>query len=456
MPFEVVNPATGETFAEAPDCPPGQLDATMAAAQRAFAAWGDAAHDNSRRAALAQTAGRIRAAEDELAALLTAEQGKPLSAARAEVQGTAQWFDYYAALKVPTEVIRSDESAHVEVRHVPLGVVAAITPWNFPLHLAAMKLAPSLRAGNAVVLKPSPFTPLATLRVGQLMAPLFPTGVVAVITGPDPLGAWMTSHAVPRKVSFTGSVNTGRLVARAAADTFKRVTLELGGNDAAIVLDDVDVDAVAGRLFWSAFANSGQICAAVKRLYVPGSLHDSLVDALMARAAKARVGDGAEDGVQLGPINNEPQLDRVIELVEDAKAAGGTVVCGGERLDRPGYFFPPTIVTGIADGVRLVDEEQFGPVLPVVTYDDVDAVIDRANGTDFGLSGSVWGGDVVRAEAVARRLECGTAWVNTHLDFGPEQPVSGMKSSGLGVENALAGLYGFTDYQVVHRSKRPA
>jgi acyl-CoA reductase-like NAD-dependent aldehyde dehydrogenase len=336
---------------------------------------------------------------------------------------------------------------------VPLGVVCAIAPWNAPVSLAMWKVAPALVAGNTMVLKPSPFTPRSTLKVGEVLRDVLPPGVLNVVSGKDPLGASMTAHAVPRKISFTGSVATGKKVAAAAAPDLKRVTLELGGNDPAIVLDDVDVDAVVDKLFWGAFQNNGQVCSAIKRVYVPEKLHDQIVEGLAERARSVKVGAGGEPDVKLGPINNRPQFDRVSELVADALAGGAVAAAGGKAIDGDGYFFEPTILTGLSDGSRIVDEEQFGPALPVVSYRDVDDVVDRANGTHFGLSGSVWGTDVDRATAVANRLECGTAWINTHLALAPHQPFGGAKWSGIGVENGTWGLLGFSEPQVIHTAR---
>jgi acyl-CoA reductase-like NAD-dependent aldehyde dehydrogenase len=452
--FGVVNPATGEVFAEAPECTGQQLDAAFEAAAKAQRDWKlDEAH---RRATLLKMADVLMASGEVLSPILTAEQGKPLDQANIEVFGSAIWLQYFANLDTPPQVIQDDDSAFVEVVRRPLGVVAGITPWNFPLILAFWKIAPALLAGNTLVLKPSPFTPLTTLKVAELLRDVVPPGVFNVVSGGDDLGAWMTSHPVPRKVSFTGSVETGKKVALSAASDLKRVTLELGGNDAAIVLDDADPVTVGKGIFAGAFANNGQVCSAVKRVYVPEALFDDVVGALVAEAADAKVGEGTEAGVQLGPINNRPQFDRVKELVADALSGGATAAIGGAAMDRPGYFFQPTILTGLMDGTRIVDEEQFGPALPVIAYRDVDDAVERANATHFGLSGSVWGADADRAAQVAGRLECGTAWINTHLALSPQQPFGGFKWSGLGVENGPWGLAEFSEVQVVHRSKAPA
>jgi acyl-CoA reductase-like NAD-dependent aldehyde dehydrogenase len=450
--FDVLNPATNAVHARAPECSRDELEAAISAAEAAFPAW--RADEAARREALLAAAKTVKEAAGELGAEITAEQGKPLREAGYEAMAGESWLSYYANLELPRQVIQDDKRAYVEVATRPLGVVAAITPWNFPVSSACMKIAPALAAGNTVVLKPSPFTPLATLRLGELLRSIFPPGVLNVVSGGDALGAQMTEHPTVRKITFTGSVATGKRVAAAAAPDLKRITLELGGNDPAIVLDDADIDKVADGIFWSSFANSGQICSAIKRVYVPDSLHGALVDALADRARNAVVGDGTEKGTQLGPITTRPQFERVRELVEDALARGGRAAAGGAPQEGPGNFFRPTVLTGVEDGARIVDEEQFGPALPVVPYRDVEDAVERANRTHFGLDGSVWSADPDRAAGVASRLECGTAWINTHLMQGPAQPFGGVKWSGIGVENGPWGLAGFYSLQTLYRSRR--
>jgi acyl-CoA reductase-like NAD-dependent aldehyde dehydrogenase len=447
----VINPATGRVFAEVPSCTREQLDEAMAAAARAYPAWSE--DDAARKRALLAASQAIKSKVAEIAPVLTREQGKPLARATEEMVAAAVWFKYTAGLDLPVEVVQDDDNRRVEIRRRPLGVVAAITPWNYPVLTAVTKLAPALRAGNTIVIKPSPFTPAATLALGDVLRDVFPRGVVNVVSGGDDLGAWMTSHPVPRKISFTGSVATGKRVMAAAAPDLKRVTLELGGNDPAIVLSDVDPKATAKKLFWGAFANSGQVCVAIKRLYVHESIYEPIVNELASIAKSVKVGDGLTQGVELGPINNAPQFERVSMLVEDAKKQGGKFAAGGERLGSEGYFFQPTIVTGVSDGVRLVDEEQFGPALPVMPFSDVDEVVGRANATHFGLSGSVWSSDPDKATEIAARLECGTAWVNQHIVVAPNIPFGGAKWSGIGVENGPWGLVGFTEIQVVNVAK---
>jgi acyl-CoA reductase-like NAD-dependent aldehyde dehydrogenase len=261
----------------------------------------------------------------------------------------------------------------------------------------------------------------------------------------------MTSHSVPRKVSFTGSIEAGRKVAVASAADLKRVTLELGGNDPAIVLDDADAQVVAGSLFWGAFVNSGQACAAVKRVYVPEARRDEFVDALAAVAESVRVGDPTVEGTQLGPLSTRPQFDRVSALVDDALAHGAKAASGGRAVDGPGYFYEPTVLTNVDDGVRVVDEEQFGPVLPVVGYRDLDDAVHRANATSFGLGSSVWTADPDRGAALAGRIEAGMTWINAHPVSSVEHPFGGIKHSGVGVENGIEGLKSFTDIHLVVR-----
>jgi acyl-CoA reductase-like NAD-dependent aldehyde dehydrogenase len=451
--FAVHNPASGKVFAHAPLCTRQHIDAAFDSAAKAASDW--STDEEARRDCLLRAAQLLASSTAELIPILTAEQGKPLADAEFEVATSAAWCEYFATLEVRSQVLQDDDDAFVELVQRPLGVVAAITPWNFPLILAFWKIAPALLAGNCLVLKPSPFTPLTTLKVGELMRDVFPPGVLNVVSGGDDLGAWMTEHPTPRKISFTGSVETGKKVAVAAAHDLKRVTLELGGNDPAIVLDDADPAIVASAIFASAFNNNGQVCTAIKRVYVPEALYDEVVEGLAAHARAIKVGEGTESGVKLGPINNESQFMRVRELVADALSHGATAVTGGSAMDREGYFFEPTILTGLFDGTRIVDEEQFGPALPVVPYRDVNDAIERANATHFGLSGSVWGTDTERAGAIAAGLECGTAWINNHLALAPFQPFGGFKWSGIGVENGPWGLAEFSEHQVMHYSKAP-
>lgn len=445
--FEVLNPATEETLGTAPECSDDELDSAVAAAERAFDSWRNDL--NLRRSVLHNCATRIRANAAELAKLLTQEQGKPLAKAMGEIGGTARWFEYTADLEIPITTIDLDGQDSVEVLRRPLGVVAAIIPWNYPVITAAWKIAPALLTGNTVVLKPSPYTPLATLRLGELLNDLIPKGVLNIVSGGDSLGEKMSRHPGVRKISFTGSTEAGKSVAMSAAPDLKRITLELGGNDPAIILPGTEPKTIANKLFTAAFENSGQVCVAIKRVFVPEELYGETVNELAAIAKGVKLGNGLDEGTDLGPVNNRRQFERVLELVEDAKKNGGNIAVGGERYGDKGYFVEPAIVSDLTDDARLVAEEQFGPALPILPYREIDEVIDRANSGKFGLAASVWGPDKKRAAEIAQKLEYGLVWVNQHLNIAPQVPIAGMKWSGIGVENGPWGLVEYTDLQVI-------
>lgn len=451
--FDVVNPATEEPIAAVPDCSEGELDRAVGAARVAFPEWAATTID-LRREKLIALSDAIAADSDAFTRLLTAEQGKPHSDAEQEIMGAAFWLKAVASLELPTVVNEDSAERYSETRRVPIGVVGAIAPWNFPVILAIFKLAPALLAGNCVVLKPSPFTPLTALRLAALARDILPAGVLNVVTGGDALGPLMTAHPGIDKISFTGSTATGRRVMQSASTTLKRLTLELGGNDAAIVLPDVDVERVAEELFWAAFRNNGQICVATKRMYVHRDIYEPLKDALVAYARTVKVGDGAQQGVQIGPINNRPQYERVLELIEDARDKGYNFLLGGEKADVPGYFVPVTIIDNPPEDSRIVQEEQFGPILPLIPFDDVEDAVTRANATAYGLGGSVWGGDADRAFAIAERIASGTVWVNETQHLSPLAPFGGIKQSGLGVEGGVDGLLEYTNAQTLVR-RRP-
>jgi acyl-CoA reductase-like NAD-dependent aldehyde dehydrogenase len=447
--FGVVNPATGAVEEQAPACAPEQLDEAMDAAAAAYRSW--RRDDDARRGDLRALADAVDANQAELTRLLMLETGKPTAIAAAEVASAGPWLRYYAELEMPHRVVQDDELAKIEVVHRPMGVVAAITPWNGPVGLWSWKVGPALRAGNTVVIKPSPFTPLSTLLLGRIGAEVLPPGVLNVVTGDDALGAAMTSHPVPRKISFTGSIAAGRSIAASAASDLKRITLELGGNDAAIVLEDADIESTAASLLQFSLFNCGQICCIPKRIFLPAPRYDDFAAAFAAGADSITVGAPADPATQMGPLTTKPQFERVSELVADAIGSGARVLAGGRRSGGDGYFFQPTVLAGLAEGVRIVDEEQFGPAIPLLSYDSVAEAVDRANSTRYGLSGSVWSADADRAAEVAGELECGTVWINTHAVLPPHVPFSGAKMSGLGVANGVDGLISFTEQQVVHR-----
>jgi acyl-CoA reductase-like NAD-dependent aldehyde dehydrogenase len=424
-----------------------QLDDAVAAAKAAFPAWRKTTMEE-RRAVLNRIADVIDANADELARLLTLEQGKPLAHSKIEAARTAGAYRQVAALQLDSSLLEDGKSRRVEMQRRPLGVVAAIVPWNFPLVLSAAKLPYALLAGNTVVLKPAPTTPVATLRMCELIKDVVPAGVLNAIADDGTLGEALTTHPDVQKISFTGSTATGRRVMASAAASLKRLTLELGGNDAAIVLDDVDVADAAPKLFNAAFRNSGQVCAAIKRVYAPEAIYDQLCTALADLARKAVVADGMIQGAEFGPLQNQTQYDRVCDLLEDAEKEG-TILAGG-KMQSPGYFIRPTIVRDIKDGARLVDEEQFGPVLPVIRYTSPEDAVARANASEYGLGGSIWSSDMARARSYADQMDCGTVWINKHAEMAHDFPFAGAKQSGFGVEMSEHGLNEFTQIRVIN------
>lgn len=453
--LDVRNPATGEVIASVPDASSIELDAAVAAGRAAFAGW-SATPIAERKACLNALGDAILGNIGELSRLLTSEQGKPAQEAQIECGGAGMWLKAFTSLDLPVTVNEDSTDRYSITRHVPLGVVAAISPWNFPLLLAMFKVAPALLAGNCMVLKPSPFTPLSTLKFGELAQTILPPGVLNVVTGGDALGPLMTAHPGFDKVGFTGSTQTGRRVMASAAPTLKRVTLELGGNDPAIVLPDVDVEKVAQQLFWAAFTNNGQICIATKRMYIHEDIYERLRDAIVAYAKTVKVGNGAEQGTQIGPINNELQYRRVLDLISDARDKGYTLLTGGEISQSAGYFIPVTIVDNPPEDSRIVQEEQFGPVLPLIRFSDLDDVVARANATDYGLGASIWSRDEDKAFALAERIQSGTVWVNETQHLSPLAAFGGLKQSGVGVEGGLDGLLEYTAAQTLVRRKGAA
>jgi len=443
--FDVVNPATGESFAQCPKADEAQLDRAVAAASAAFKGWSETPIEE--RARLVHVLSeKLEARAGEFASLLTQEQGKPLDQAMYEIMGAVFTIRAFTAMRPETKVLKDEGGNKVIEHRTPLGVVAAITPWNFPLLLLINKLGPALVAGNTMVAKPAPTTPLTTLLFGEIARDVLPAGVLNIICDQNDLGAALTSHPDVAKVAFTGSTATGKKVMASAASGVKRVTLELGGNDAAIVLDDVDPKLAAQKVYTGAMTNAGQICVAVKRAYVPDAMYDEFCDEIASLASQAIVDDGSKQGTQVGPIQNRMQFEKVKEILADAKEKG-KVIAGGEPLDRPGFFIPPTIVRDLPEDAKLVREEQFGPVLPILKYSDIDDVIARANNSEFGLGGTVWGSDLARATAVAMKVDSGTVWVNQHLAIDANIPFRGSKQSGLGGE---LGQEGFNEYTQAH------
>ena len=453
--FEVLNPANEEVVGLASMAKEKDLDDAVQAAQIAFKKWREVP-ESQRQAACLEIASKIETNAEELARILTAEQGKPLNGlgSRWEVGAAVAWTRYTASLSLPMKVLQDNDEGKVVLHRKPIGVVGSITPWNFPVMIAIWHIVPAVLSGNTVVSKPSPFTPLSTLRLVELMNEVLPEGVVNCIAGKDSLGAAMTAHEGIGKIVFTGSCATGQKIMANSAETMKRLTLELGGNDAGIVLSDIDPKQIAEGLFWGAFINSGQTCAALKRLYVHDDVYDGVCSELVDLARKMKVGEGTNEDVVLGPIQNRKQYDIVADLVQNAKSKGRVLLGGDPReirkeMGEKGYFYPLTIIADMENGDRLVDEEQFGPVLPIIRYHHIKEAIEKANDNPNGLGGSVWSRNIENAQKIANQMECGSVWINKHGMIQPNAPFGGVKHSGFGVEFAEEGLEEYTDIQVI-------
>ncbi|MEQ8743702.1 aldehyde dehydrogenase family protein [Parasphingorhabdus sp.] len=450
--IEVINPATEDLICTVPSAGFEQLNEAVAAAKRAYPAW-RATPLAERQRMVAALGDAIEVHAEDFMRLLTMEQGKARAGAEWEIGGSVAWCRAIAEQSLEPELVEDGPERRVETLRVPLGVVGAITPWNFPLLLAIWKIAPALVTGNTMVLKPSPYTPLCTLKLGELAREIFPKGVLNILSGDDALGAAITSHPDIAKISFTGSTATGRKIMASAAGDLKRITLELGGNDPAIVLPDVDPKQAAKDIFWAAFQNSAQFCVAAKRVYIHNDVYDEVRDALVEYSSTVKIGDGAQQGTDLGPIQNRMQYEKVKDLLADTAALGVSVLTGGAASKGPGYFIPVTLVDNPPDDSRVVREEAFGPVLPLLRFSDIDDVVRRANGTEYGLAASVWSADTEKARAIAARIEAGTVWINEVHIFGPHIAFGGHKQSGMGVENALEGLAEYTNPQTIITKK---
>lgn len=450
--MDVIDPSDESVVAQVPDAGTAEVDQAVAAAKRAFPAWRDTTPE-ARGAVIAAMAKVIADNVEELAHLLIQETGRPMGLAQFELAHLAQgYLDYYAGVRIEPEILIEDDSRRVELHRKPLGVVAAIVPWNAPVFIACNKIAPALAAGNSIIVKTAPSTPLTTLRLGELFKDVVPAGVVNILSGGNEAGARLVSHPDVAKITFTGSTGTGRKIMEAASPSLKRLTLELGGNDAAIVLPDADVKAIAPAIFAFAFFNSGQVCAIIKRLYVHDSLYDAMCAEIAAYASGSKVAGGRDPEAQFGPVQNKAQYDKVLDYLAGAKASG-TIIAGGELPEGPGYFVPLTVVRDVAEGDVIVDEEPFGPILPIIRYTDIDDVIARANASPYALGGSVWSSDPEAAAKIALRLESGSVWVNQHCALDPAVPFPANKQSGFGVEGGLEGLYPYTALQTLNIAK---
>ncbi len=454
--FEIKNPATGASLGHAPISSANDVAEAVAAAKAAQPGWA-AKSDEERKGLLMQVAQVLTEHTEYLAQWITQEQGKPMAGPGSmfEMQACVGWTQVPASLDLPVETVFEDDTRSDKLYRKPIGVIGAIAPWNWPLMIAIWQVIPSLRAGNTVVLKPSEYTPIGTLEMVRLMNTVLPAGVLNTVSGDGSVGALLVENPDVDKIMFTGSERTARKIIEASKGNMARLTLECGGNDPAIILPGTDIASKAGDLFWGAFINMGQTCACAKRLYVHENDYDSVVDTLKGMAEQMPMGNGMEEGIVLGPVQNEMQFNKVKELVDDAKANGASIIRGGTPMDGPGYFYPITLVGDVDNGTRLVDEEQFGPVLPIIKYSNVEEAIAKANDTETGLGASVWGDDLEAAAQVAARIESGTVWINQHGAIHPMVPFGGVKASGYGLEFGLEGLKAVTRPLVIS-TKKPA
>lgn len=447
--LEVLNPATEQVVGRVPSCGKEELDSAVAAARRAFTQWKKTTAEE-RQQVVQGIAAAIKENADELYRLLTSEQGKPHAQAQQEIYGAAGLAAAQSTLTLDDVINQDDDTRLSRTRRVPVGVVGGIVPWNFPIMMAIQKIVPALVAGCTIVLKPSPFTPLTTLRVAELIKDVVPAGTVNIITGEDTLGPLITEHPDIDKITFTGSTATGKKIMEGASGDLKRITLELGGNDASIVLPDADVEKVAEQLFWSSFSNAGQVCIAAKRIYIHEDIYDDLSKAIADYAKTVVVGDGSQQGTGVGPIQNKKQYERVLDLIQDAKDNGYKFLTGGDKdPSGTGYYVPITILDNPPEDARIVAEEQFGPVMPLMKFASVDEVIERANNSEYGLAGAVWTKDTDKGVEIAEQLETGTVWINEFMQLSPFAPFGGHKQSGFGAEYGIDGLKEFTYPQVI-------
>jgi len=452
--FDVKNPATGDSIGSASMSNKDHVSQAVAAAKAAQPSWA-AKSDEERKSTMNKVADILAENTAYLAKWITEEQGKPMAGPGSmfEMQACVGWTQVPASLDLPVEVIFEDDTRKDELHRKPIGVIGAIAPWNWPLMIAIWQIIPAIRTGNTVVLKPSEYTTIGTLEMVRLINTVLPPGVLNTVSGGGDIGASLVEHKDVDKIMFTGSTSTARKIIESSKGNMARLTLECGGNDAAIILPGTDIKSKAEDLFWGAFINMGQTCACAKRLYVHENDYDAVVEVLSDLASKMPMGNGMEDGIVLGPIQNKMQFDKVNDLVEDAKSKGAEVICGGSPLGGSGYFYPITLLGNVDNGHRIVDEEQFGPVLPIIKYKLVEEAIQKANDTKTGLGGSVWGDDLDQAAEVASKIQAGTVWINQHGAIHPMVPFGGIKESGYGVEFGIEGLKAVTRPQVISIKK---
>ncbi|KAJ5885478.1 Aldehyde dehydrogenase N-terminal [Penicillium taxi] len=441
-----INPATSQPNPEVPVSTQADLNRAVDGARKAFKSWSKTSFAE-RRATLNAYADAIDANAEVFSKTLTMEQGKSLAQSQAELGMASSWIRGLSAIEIKDTILEETEDRKIIQRHVPMGVAGAIIPWNFPVLLAIGKVASALYTGNAVIVKPSPFTPYTALKLAELGTQFFPPGLFQCLSGDDRLGPMITEHPGIDKISFTGSCATGKRVMADCAKTLKRVTLELGGNDPAIICEDVDIDAVIPQVGILSYLCSSQICMMIKRLYVHEKIYDEFLEKLVAFVKAFKVGDGTEPDVFIGPVQNKMQFEKAKELFSTIKADNLKTALGGSIEDSAGYFIHPTIIDNPPESSRVVQEEPFAPILPVLKWSDDDDVISKANALETGLGSSVWCADFDRATRIADQLQSGSVWVNNHFAVAPGIPFGGHKQSGLGVEWGLSGLLSYCNSQ---------
>lgn len=446
--FDITDPATGDAFASAPLCGRPELEDAISSALKAQKKW--ASSERSRRQALLSCSNTITRNQRDLARLITQEQGKPLAEAQSEVAYAAKVFKEYSELEIPSRVLSSDGDSRTLLLNRPFGIVGLITPWNFPIGTIAVKLAPALLAGNAVILKPSPHAPLSPLFLGKALNRALPSGILNTLSGFNDLGQEIARHPAIRKISVTGSTQTGQAVLAEAAPEIKSVTLELGGNDPAIVLPDVDPRAIAGELLSSAWRNSGQVCSAIKRVYAHESVYEPLCEALSEEMAGFTVGNGFKEGVRIGPLTTRQLKRNAEELTSSAYHSGAAILSYPHDSNSAGNFVSPKLIKHISHDHPLVAEEQFAPILPIIVYRTLEQAIDWSNDSNYGLSASVWTSNPQIGYDIASQLECGRVGVNGHRRANVPAPFGGFKHSGIGRELGIWGLNDMCELQVLN------